>query len=210
MHEILLYPTYLPSIVQMVAVAQAEKIVFEIEDNYQKQTYRNRAYIAHSNGRLLLNIPIKHSKEGLRQKTKKITIENSFPWQEEHWKSIQTAYRTSPYFEYYEDDLATVFQKTATHLLDYNKQIFELFYDLLGLETPYTYSSEYLKNPPQQDLRYLAKAKKEPEYQLASYTQVLEAHHGFLPNLSILDLLCNEGPNALTYLESQEIKFELS
>ena len=208
MKDILLYPTYIPSIVQMVAVVQAEKVIFEIEDNYQKQTYRNRAYIAHSNGRLLLNIPIKHSKEGLRQKTKEIAIENSFPWQEEHWKSIQTAYRTSPFFEYYEDDLLGVFQGTATHLLAYNQQIFELFYELLGIETPYTSTSEYLKNAPQQDLRYLAIAKKEPEYSLAPYTQVLEAHHGFLPNLSVLDLLCNEGPNALTYLESQQIQFE--
>ena len=208
MKTILLYPTYIPSIIQMVAVAQAEKVVFEIEDNYQKQTYRNRAYIAHSNGRLLLNIPIKHSKQGLRQKTKEIAIENSFPWQEEHWKSIQTAYRTSPFFEYYEDDLLPVFQGPATHLMAYNQQIFELFYELLGLEVPYTFTSEYLKNPPQQDLRYLTQAKREPEYPLAVYTQVLEAHHGFLPNLSVLDLLCNEGPNALTYLESQQIQFE--
>jgi len=208
MKEILLLPTYLPSIVQMVAVAQAERVVFEAEDNYQKQTYRNRAYIAHSNGRLLLNIPIKHTKDGQRQKTKDIVLENSFPWQKEHWKSLQTAYRTSPYFEYYEDDLATVFQKTATTLFQYNKEIFELFYELLGLETPYEWTTEYLKNPPQQDLRYLAQAKREPEYDLDVYTQVLEAHHGFLPNLSIIDLLCNEGPNTLTYLESQKIQFK--
>ncbi|MBL4663209.1 MAG: WbqC family protein [Flavobacteriaceae bacterium] len=210
MKEILLYPTYIPSIIQMVAVARAEKIVFEIEDNYQKQTYRNRAYIAHSNGRLLLNIPIKHSKEGRRQKTKEIAVENSFPWQEEHWKSIQTAYRTSPYFEYYEDDLALIFQKKAMHLMEYNMQIFELFHELLGLEIPFESTSEYLKNPPQQDLRYLAIAKREPDYLLAPYTQVLEAHHGFLPNLSILDLLCNEGPNALIYLESQQVTFEIN
>ena len=210
MKSILLYPTYIPSIVQMVAVAQAEKVVFEIEDNYQKQTYRNRAYIAHTNGRLLLSIPIKHSKERQHQKTKEIAIENSFRWQEEHWKSIQTAYRTSPFFEYYEDDLIPIFQGKATHLLAYNQQIFDLFYELLGLDTPYASTSEYLKNPPIQDLRYLAQAKREPDYPLTPYTQVLEAHHGYLPNLSILDLLCNEGPNALTYLESQQIEFELN
>jgi len=207
MKEILLLPTYLPSIVQMVAVAQAEKVVFEADDNYQKQTYRNRAYIAHSNGRLLLNIPIKHTKDGQRQKTRNIALENSFPWQKEHWKSLQTAYRTSPYFEYYEDDLSPVFGKKATSLFQYNKEIFELFYELLGLETPFEWTTEYLKNPPQKDLRYLAQAKKEPEYHLDTYTQVLEAHHGFLPNLSIVDLLCNEGPNALAYLESQKIQF---
>ena len=108
---ILLHPTYFPSIVQMVAMAQADKIVFEVEDNYQKQTYRNRAYIAHSNGKLTLNVPIKHSKNGGRQKTKEVHVENSFPWQSQHWKSLQTAYRTSPFFEFYEDDLAPLFQE---------------------------------------------------------------------------------------------------
>jgi len=80
MKKILLYPTYFPSIEQMAAIAQAENAVFEIQDNYQKQTYRNRAYIAHSNGKLLLNVPIKHNKMGQRQKTKDVLVENDFPW----------------------------------------------------------------------------------------------------------------------------------
>ena len=101
MKKILLHPAYFPSIIQMIAVTQAEHVVLEIEDNYQKQTYRNRTYIAHTNGKLLLNIPIRHVKNGNRQKTKNVIIENDFPWQSHHWKSIQTAYKTSPFFEYY-------------------------------------------------------------------------------------------------------------
>jgi hypothetical protein len=204
---ILLHPTYFPSIVQMAAVAQADKVVFEVHDNYQKQTYRNRTYIAHANGKLLLNVPILHSRKGVRQKTRDVTVENNFPWQSQHWKSLQTAYRTSPFFEYYEDDLVSLFTTPVTHLMEHNHTIFHRLRELLGLETTFETTSEYLEKPPQTDLRYLANAKREKEVLLTPYTQVLEAHHDFLPNLSVLDLLFNEGPNALDYLESQQIKF---
>ncbi len=207
MNTILLHPTYFPSIVQMAAVAQSEKVVFEIHDNYQKQTYRNRAYIAHANGKLLLNVPIKHSGKGQRQQTKDVTVENAFPWQSQHWKSLQTAYRTSPFFEYYEDDLVSLFTVPVTHLMEHNHTIFHGLGELLGIETTFETTSEYLEKPPQKDLRYLANAKKGKKYLLTPYTQVLEAHHDFLPNLSVLDLLFNEGPNALDYLESQQIEF---
>ena len=105
MKAIVLHPTYFPSIIQMAAILQSDRIVFEISGNYQKQSYRSRTYIAHSNGKLLLNIPIKHSLDGSKTKTKATVIENAFPWQIQHWKSLESAYRTSPYFEYYEDDL---------------------------------------------------------------------------------------------------------
>lgn len=205
--DILLHPSYFPSIAQMVAVAQATKVVFEMDDNYQKQTYRNRAYIAHANGTLLLNVPIKHTKDGRRQKTRDVHIENDFPWQSHHWKSLQSAYRTSPFFEYYEDDIAPLFHEKATELMEHNLKAFHLLRELIGIEIPIEYTSEYFKNPDQKDLRYLINAKKEKEHPLETYTQVLQANHGFLPNLSILDLLFNEGPNALNYLESQRLDF---
>ncbi len=204
---ILLHPTYFPSIAQMVAIAQANKVVFEVEDNYQKQTYRNRAYIAHSNGKLALHVPIKHSKERTRQKYKEVLVENNFPWQSQHWKSLQSAYRTSPFFEFYEDDLAPLFETPVKHLLDFNLKIFDILSDLIGMETSYSLTMEYLKNPKEKDLRYLAIAKKEPEFPLTKYNQVLQENHGFLSNLSVLDLLFNEGPNTLTYLEEQKIDF---
>jgi len=205
MNEILLHPTYFPCIAQMTAVAQAKKVVFELEDNYQKQTYRNRTHIAHANGKLVLTVPILHSKGTGRQKTKDVKVENNFPWQEQHWKSLQSAYRTSPYFEFYEDDLEPFFKEPVEELMTHNLTIFTFLYELLGLETPYEFSLTYEKNPPQTDLRHLVNAKQSPSHKLMPYTQVLEANHGFLPNLSVLDLLFNEGPNALMYLESQEV-----
>ena len=189
----------------MTAIAQAKEVIFETHDNYQKQTYRNRAYIAHSNGKLLLSVPVKHAKDGSRQKMAEVEVENEFPWQAHHWKSIQSAYRTSPFFEFYEDDLKELFTKPVTCLLEHNVRIHEILCDLLGLTVATSYTRSYEKNSKHIDLRNLINVKKEPKYPLQPYIQVLEENHGFLPNLSVLDLLFNEGTNALNYLESQEI-----
>ena len=206
MKTALLHPTYFPSILQMATIAQAEEIIFEVQDNYQKQTYRNRCYIAHTNGKLLLNVPIKHRKDGSRQKMKDVVVENAFPWQKEHWRSIQNAYRTSPFFEYYEDELEHLFTEPVGKLLDFNLKIYETIAELIGLDVPTSNSETYEVTPASIDKRYLANAKSERLTILQPYTQVLEAHHGWLPNLSIVDVLFNEGPNTLNYLESQELK----
>ena len=207
MESILLLPSYFPSIAQMAAMVQADEVVFEIDDNYQKQSYRSRTYIAHSNGVLLLNIPIKHSKDGKKNKTKDVIIENDFPWQIQHWKSLESAYRTSPYFEYYEDDLKPLFLKPVNSLLKFNMEVFDFVCELLDVNINYTFTTEYFKNPAQQDLRILANPKLKLDFKLAPYFQVLTKEDEFLPNLSILDLLFNEGTNALTYLENQKIDF---
>ncbi len=205
MSKVLIHPAYLPSIVQMIAVSQAVEIVLEVEDNYQKQTYRNRTYIAHNNGELLLNIPVKHVKNGSRLKMKDVQIENNFPWPSHHWKSIQTAYRTSPFFEYYEDELEPLFKTPVSSLLDFNLQIFELLCDLIGVTAEVSITERYEPKTAHKDLRSLIEVKKRKEFNLDPYTQVLEEHHGFLPNLSVIDLLFNEGPNTLNYLEQQKI-----
>lgn len=206
MNSVLLHPTYFPCIAQMSAITQAGKVVFEIEDNYQKQTYRNRCYIAHSNGRLSLNVPVKHSKNGQRQKTREVCTEDSFQWQELHWKSLQSAYRTSPYFEFYEDALEPLFERKATHLLEHNLFIFDVLVQILELEVEINCTEEYMKNPEQRDLRRMVEAKNEPNYKLEPYTQVFQSTHGYLPNLSVLDLLFNEGPNTADYLIRQKLE----
>ena len=189
----------------MVAIVAAEKVVFEMEDNYQKQTYRNRAHIAHTNGRLLLNIPIKHSKDGTRQKTKDVYVENDFPWQSQHWKSLQTAYRTSPFFEFYEDDLEPLFTEPVGKLMDHNLTIFSLVSELIGIEVDLSKTDRYDVTSEHMDLRSLVVSKSEKPQPFKTYSQVFQSNHGFLSNLSILDLLFNEGPNTLQYLEEQQI-----
>ncbi len=205
--KILIHPSYFPSIAQMAFIAQADEVVFEVCDNYQKQSYRNRAYIAHTNGRLLLNVPIKHNKNTERQKTKTVQTENDFPWQQQHWKSLQSAYRTSPFFEYYEDDFEFLFTRKVTSLLEHNLLVFDTLCELIGLEIEVSKTETFVLEPKIDDFRFLIDAKIPIHFSLEPYTQVFETNHnGFIENLSVLDLLFNEGPNSLHYLELQAIK----
>ncbi len=208
MEHILIHPTYFPSIAHMVAVAKAKTVHLERCDNYQKQSYRNRMYIAHSNGVLTLNIPVKHNKNGERQQSATVKTEPAFPWQRDHWRSIQNAYRTSPFFEYYEDELAPIFTTPPENLIELNTASFLLVCELLGLTPEIRYTSAYFKDfALGTDLRNLVDFKKTKLTPFEPYTQVLEASHGFLNNLSVMDLLFNEGPASSSYLERQNLDF---
>ncbi|MDO5637470.1 MAG: WbqC family protein [Myroides sp.] len=202
--DILLHPTYFPSISHFVAMVQTQSVTFETDDNFQKQTNRNRMYIYSANGLQLLNIPIKHSKELIHQKYRDIKIENDFNWQKQHFKSLEAAYRTSPYFEYFEDDIRPIFENKQTFLMDLNFKIHEIVTDCLGIDIPYLQTQEFFKEVPQTDLRHLANGKKDTNT-FEPYTQVFDDKHGFLNNLSILDLLFNEGRHAVDYLKNQRL-----
>ncbi|SFU56058.1 WbqC-like protein family protein [Pustulibacterium marinum] len=209
----LLHPTYFPSIAQFSVIVKSDAIVFEKFDNFQKQTYRNRMYVYGANGKQMLSIPIKHTGKDGRQLYKDVKVENDFPWQKQHWKSLQTAYRTSPFFEFYEDEIAPLFEKKQEYLLDFNISTFETISDCLQLETDYSftnsYATEITDNDDLTDFRKLVNAKKINTPSFDTYTQVFDSKEGFLNNLSILDLLFNEGPNSLTYLEDQFLKIHL-
>ncbi|HEY4627699.1 MAG TPA: WbqC family protein [Flavobacterium sp.] len=202
----LLLPTYFPSISHFVAMAQSEKIVFEMEDNFQKQTNRNRTYIYSPNGIQLLNIPVKHSKQ-IHQKTKDVKIETDFDWQKQHFKSLEAGYRSSPFFEYFEDEIRPVFEKKYTFLLDLNFEAMDIVSKCLRMKFEYETTTEYFREVDSNtilDYRPLADGKKD-DSQFEAYTQVFEEKHGFLNNLSILDLLFNEGRYALDYLKNQKL-----
>jgi len=202
---VLLHPTYCPSIATFVAIAKADSVVMEVQDNYQKQTYRNRCYIYAANGKLQLSIPVVFSQKN-RQKYSEVKIANTYKWQDNHWKSLESAYRTSPFFEFYADELQPLFTETFDTILEFNLKCFELICDCLQLELDYSKTEVYDKEPKNTiDYRLLVNAKKETIIPLKPYTQVFEAKHGFINNLSILDLLFNEGTNAVSYLKSQTI-----
>ena len=202
--NVLLYPTYFPSISHYVAMAQSDSITFEVEDNFQKQTNRNRTYIYSPNGIQLLNIPIKHSKEK-HQKTKDVQLETSFDWQKQHFKSLEAAYRTSPFFEFFEDELAPIFNKKHTFLMDLNFETIEIVSKCLGIAFGNNKTTEYFHEVTDYtDFRYLANGKKDTTI-LETYPQVFEEKHGFINNLSVLDLLFNEGRYAKDYLLKQSI-----
>ena len=186
----------------MASVAQ-NNIVWEVYDNFQKQTYRNRYHICTDQGLHKLSVPIKHigGKDG-RQKYRNVRIDNSYRWQQQHWRTLQTAYRTSPFFEYYEDELEPLFMKPITFLLDFKWATIEFLTTALQLEYEKVFTSAYSKVASvEMDKRNLVNAKKLVEIDFMTYNQVFIDRHGFVPNTSTLDLLFNEGPNALGYLQ---------
>ena len=202
--DILIHPTYFPSVSHFAVMAQANNVTFEMEDNFQKQTNRNRTYIYSPNGIQLLNIPIKHSKNA-HQKTKDVRLETAFDWQKQHFKSLEAAYRTSPFFEYFEDALMPVFTKKHEFLMDLNFETIEIVSKCLGLPFEFGKTDEYFHEVPAfTDFRMLANGKKDPS-EFESYTQVFGEKFGFINNLSILDLLFNEGRFALDYLKNQKL-----
>ncbi len=178
-------------------------MIWEVCDNYQKQTYRNRCYICTDQGQHMLNIPIKHvGGEQGRQKYKDVLLDDTYAWKRQHWRTLETAYRTSPFFEFYEDDLAPLFEKKHKYLLDFNLAAIAVLCDCLQLSMPQQRTTTYQKNILTAiDGRFLANAKLKNTVVQEPYNQVFGAKHGFISNTAILDLLFNEGTNALSYLE---------
>jgi hypothetical protein len=201
----LLHPCYFPSISHFVALTQSEEITFEIADNFQKQTNRNRTYIYSPNGIQLLNIPIKHSKDS-RQKTKDVKIEPDFDWQKQHFKSLEAAYRSSPFFEFFEADIRPIFAKKHEFLLDLNFEALEIVFKCLRMKVEISKTTEYLPqvDPTITDFRTLVDGKKDRST-FTKYTQVFDDKYGFINNLSILDLIFNEGKYAMDYLKEQTL-----
>lgn len=204
----LLHPTYFPNIATFAVIAQ-NQIQWEVEDNYQKQTCRNRCYVCTDIGRHMLNIPIQHvGGEQGRQKYKKVLLDNSYPWQRNHWRTLQTAYRTSPFFEFYEDDISQLYQQTFEGLLDFNLKTIQTVCDCLQIDMPEESTMDYQAEPDDvSDVRLLVSAKRKIGIRQENYVQVFGDRHGFVKNASVLDLLFNEGTNTLTYLQNQSTNF---
>lgn len=192
------YPSYFPNIANCITIIQSKTICFEIEDNYQKQTFRNRCYIYGANGKLGLYIPV-HYTQKRRQKTKDIRIDNSSKWNSIHCKSIESAYRSSPFFEFYEDDFQSLFNNKSEWLMDYNFQCIDLIQQCLDVDFGYKTSTTFEKEV-EDDFRPLINVKNHEHIQTNPYIQVFENKHGFINNLSILDVLFNLGPETHSYL----------
>ncbi|MDO6737855.1 WbqC family protein [Wenyingzhuangia sp. 2_MG-2023] len=199
--NIVIQPAYFAPIAQYAAIIQANSILFETQDNFEKQTYRNRSYIYAANGKLLLNIPIQSSK-GEKLLSTSVKINYAEDWQKLHFKSIQSAYRSSPFFEYYEHDLAPIFDKKYTYLSELHQDCHHFVMDALQENKTCSKTKVYTKEYSQDiDLRNWTNPKQNLQLDFPSYIQVFDDKHGFIPNLSILDLIFMEGPNAGMYLE---------
>ena len=192
-------PTYFSSIHQYSLMVKEESILFEVHDNYQKQSYRNRCYISGPNGKQLLSIPIKSDSSQGRIKSKDIKVENDFPWQHQHFKALKVTYRSSPFFELLEEELSPIFTKKYTYLYDVNLDTLAFVLDTLEIKIPIQESSSYCADY-QNDHREVAHKKFQPKKSNRRYTQMFDEKNGFLKNLSILDLLFMEGPNTISYI----------
>ncbi len=176
-------------------------ILLEQHEHYPKQTYRTRASIYAANGKLDLTIPVQRgSREHTKMKDVRISYEAD--WQRLHWMSLQTAYRSSAYFEYYEDDFALFYQRKYELLFDYNVAQLMLLLRLLKIDRQFQYTDSYREDyAPDVDFRQTIHPKKDNLYVANKpYYQVFENKYGFISNLSIVDLLFNHGPESKRYL----------
>ena len=200
----LIHPTYFPNVAQFVAIVKSDIVHFEVCDNYQKQTLRNRTEIYGANGKLALTVPVSYTQKN-RQLYKDVKIANENNWQQQHLKSLQSAYSMSPFFEFYIDDLMPLFEKQYDYILDFNLNCFEVLLNALQLNISPKPTSIFEKEPTgKTDYKNLVKRNFKVD-SLQPYTQVFTEKHGFIPNLSILDLLFNEGPNTELYLKRQTL-----
>jgi hypothetical protein len=198
--EAILSTAYLGPVEYFTKFLIYDKIWIEAEENYQKQSYRNRCEILTSNGKLALSIPV--TKEQPKTKTKDIRIDYSVDWQKDHWNAIESAYSASPFFEFFVDDFLPFFQQKYTFLLDFNTYLLEMIINHLEIDVEIDYTKKFEHSPeflddfrntihPKQKVR--ANNSNFSPYQ---YYQVFYDRFDFFPNLSIIDLLFCEGPNA--------------
>jgi len=177
-----------------------DTINIEQWETYPKQSYRNRMLIYGANGIQSLQVPvIKGSNKNILLKDIKISYTDN--WQKNHLKSIESAYRSAPFYEYYIDDILPIYQKHPKYLLDLNQQILVACMAMLDIEKTINMSSDFILNPSAIDLRNTMHPKfskniYDKNFQPIEYMQCFEQRHGFVPNLSIVDLIFNVGPEA--------------
>ncbi|MDG1477470.1 MAG: WbqC family protein [Vicingaceae bacterium] len=192
---------YLAPIEYYYQLIKSEEAIIDTFENYIKQTYRNRCQILSPNGVQNLTIPLVKARQ--KKRTNKVQIAYDDNWRKIHWKSLESSYRSSPYFEYYEDDFYPYYhEKEYEYLVDFNAALQNKIIELLNLEIVVTQSEYYAENVPQKnDFRTLISPKNKSTLNFTKYIQVFGDRNGFNPNLSILDLLFNEGPNAVNYMK---------
>lgn len=205
--EILSHPLYLAPVALYVKLYSATGLVIDGDSPFVKQTYRNRTLIASENGTLSLNIPVAH--DGGRTAMRNVRISEHGNWRRQHWNALVSAYRNSPFFDYYADDFAHFYEERDGFLIDFNQRLHSTVCELIGLERDIRIATakeieELTATTALCDLRRIAEPKElaastEPQQ---PYYQVFSQRHGFIPNLSIADLLFNMGPEGLITLRT--------
>lgn len=208
MNTILLSSAYLAPIEYYAKLLAYDKVLVEQHDHYMKQTYRNRCTIAAPDGELALSIPTVKP-ESLKCPMRDIRISDHGNWRRLHWNAIESAYNHTPFFEYYKDDFRPFYEKRYEFLADYNEELCRLVCSLIDLQPVVERTTEYRTEltADEADFRERIHPKKDfrledPDFIPQPYYQVFQERLGFLPNLSIIDLLFNMGPESLLVLQS--------
>ncbi|MDR2472478.1 MAG: WbqC family protein [Tannerella sp.] len=187
MTQIILPTSYLAPICYYRNLVSYDEILIETAENYPKQTLRNRCYIAGANGVLMLTVPVVKP-DSLKILTRNVRISDHGNWRHIHWNALVSAYNLSPFFEYYADDFRPFYEKKYDFLLDFNMLLQEKICNLLDIQPNVKFTDEYLG---------VSTAAFDAD--VKPYRQVFSHKHGFIPDLSIVDLLFNMGPEAILY-----------
>ena len=202
----LLSSTYFGPIQWYQKLNRYDECLIERHESFIKQTYRNRMIIPTTNGPLSLTIPTNHD---ISLSMKDIRISDHANWRHVHWNALLSAYGESPFFEYYQDDIRPFYEKKYEFLFDFNMETTEKMIELLDIRPKISITEAYIQSKEQKeegeikDFRDAIRPKKplpDAEFVPKRYYQVYGQKHGFLPNMSILDLLFNEGNEAIFYL----------
>ena len=196
---VLLSTTYFGPVQWYQKLYRSDEAEIEQWESFQKQTYRNRCLIAAPNGIQALTVPVEHTVSPLN---KDLKVSDHGNWRHLHWNALVTAYSESPFFEYYQDDIRPFYEQRWDYLLDYNEAIRTKICELIDIQPKVTLTGEYSRSSDN-DYREAIRPKHsapDPDFTPRPYYQVYQQKHGFLPNLSILDLLFNMGPESIFYL----------
>jgi hypothetical protein len=198
--KVILPCAYLPPLEYFTYLTGRHEPVIEVHEHYRKQTYRNRCLIAGAGGQLALSVPVIKT-HGNHTRVKDLLISYQQKWQRVHWGAITAAYSASPFFFHYRDILQPYYEKKTAYLIDLNLGLTTSLMKCLGLEGPFAITSGYEAAPQDAlDLRLLMSPKKEMKMNFLPYKQVFDSNTGFIPGMSIIDLLFNLGPDSRAYL----------
>jgi hypothetical protein len=204
-YPVLLSTAYLPPIEYIVQCLRFKKTLIEQFETYHKQTYRNRCTIATANGLFHLSIPIKKP-NGNHTITRDVEIDFSGRWNQVHWRALASAYTHSPYFMHYRDALEPIFKDPPVRLIEFNTELLKIVFRYLKTDLDLSYTTEFVVDPEtKNDFRQVIQPKHTIDYPgkptvFPEYIQTFNNKFPFSPNLSIIDLIFNEGPAALDYL----------
>jgi len=195
----LIEPTYFPPISHWKFI-KSKDLLWSINSRYNKQTLTNRTYIDSANGELMLTVPIKHSGKNQPRVLSDIKLDLSSDWKKNHFKSIKICYQSSPFYEFYEDDIISFFNLDYENLYDLNLKSIKMVCNWLKIKMPEDiYNKKNKYDYKIQDLTHLSNCKRTSYLKQKKYNQTFETNNGFINDLSVIDLIFNCGPNSIDY-----------